>query len=755
MENVSKHVLVYILSFVIFSCSVNGSYITAYATGEDTTHGGGGNQGESGEPGPADTRTWYEKLLDWGAVERLYYFGCQLGAIFLDKNLEQALANDKTWDEWLTNWENGGDPNTDTISYDEATDTVTMDVSEILAYLKEGFGFTIIPAKDYFNSGGTPGRNAAFNQSLRLQYPDMFYVEDGRRMFLLSEEEQANMHFYYSGDKFSLNFRVFENGVLSRTKIPYLNLKGMCQDGDFYYPIFNNDIAGEYTNNFAPFDPSNDDDTILRRPVKAWNSEDALIVYLKGGSGYLSSRVDKIEADGGKISIQLDDLNKDWEKAYNDIAAQLDEIKQTAGTMPTEAQIDQVMDDVLGKLEDIGGGIGDIGGDVEEITKTMDDLYKELEDIGGDVGKIAGTVDDLYKILKKCYDKLSEFYKAYDPGSPGDPVDPAPVISSIDSLKTALAGYHGEDMAKYDALLAELQEISSLLSSDAGTDYSPALDDISGTLADLKILMNDRLLALLEAISENQTELSGSAAASQEALSQIQEALSGSDGLQLTAKETEKTLKQIEKLLSDMSASGIDTSSLEAALSEIKQAITEAGGKDSESLAGMKETLTDIQDVLIDIKSGIAAQSDYTKALEDINDILGKIYKVEKLGLAVDITDLLVDFAALLDSGDTSFLDRIGTSLSNVSNASQEHFPTSIPWDLIVIFTALKADAAPPSYEVPFSMPALGVDETMTIDLSGFEQLSRISRTLLSILFLLLLIALTRKMLSPDAGDGG
>ncbi len=76
MKKIYKHILVYILSVIIFFCSITSSYITAYATDEDVSHGGGGN---------AHGATWETKVAAfWCDLNmRSGYILAQLGRLIM------------------------------------------------------------------------------------------------------------------------------------------------------------------------------------------------------------------------------------------------------------------------------------------------------------------------------------------------------------------------------------------------------------------------------------------------------------------------------------------------------------------------------------------------------------------------------------------------------------------------------------------------------------------------------------------------
>ena len=74
-------------------------------------------------------------------------------------------------------------------------------------------------------------------------------------------------------------------------------------------------------------------------------------------------------------------------------------------------------------------------------------------------------------------------------------------------------------------------------------------------------------------------------------------------------------------------------------------------------------------------------------------------------------------------------------------------FPFCIPFDLIHLLSVLDADPVAPKWEVPFKFPAYGIDETIVIDLSIFDDVAKIVRLLETILFILSLILATRSLI--------
>ena len=74
-------------------------------------------------------------------------------------------------------------------------------------------------------------------------------------------------------------------------------------------------------------------------------------------------------------------------------------------------------------------------------------------------------------------------------------------------------------------------------------------------------------------------------------------------------------------------------------------------------------------------------------------------------------------------------------------------FPFCIPWDLAAIFTNFTADRRAPCFTFPLKIDRFGIDETITVDLSVFDEAAALLRTLELILFVVLLAVASRKLI--------
>lgn len=87
--------------------------------------------------------------------------------------------------------------------------------------------------------------------------------------------------------------------------------------------------------------------------------------------------------------------------------------------------------------------------------------------------------------------------------------------------------------------------------------------------------------------------------------------------------------------------------------------------------------------------------------------------------------------------------DSSGTYIVDLSSL----FPFCIPYDLIHLVSVLDADPVAPEWQVPFKVPAYGIDYTFDLDLSTFDDVAKIFRLGETLLFILGLILLTRNLI--------
>lgn len=108
------------------------------------------------------------------------------------------------------------------------------------------------------------------------------------------------------------------------------------------------------------------------------------------------------------------------------------------------------------------------------------------------------------------------------------------------------------------------------------------------------------------------------------------------------------------------------------------------------------------------------------------------------------------------DKTETDDKDKTGTKPCGLPAMSlpevlfKTKFPFCLPWDLYNVFVVLNAEPVAPKFDIPFKFDRLGIDYTFSVDLSEYEQLALISRVSLSVMFIIALILLSRKVIGAE-----
>ena len=111
-----------------------------------------------------------------------------------------------------------------------------------------------------------------------------------------------------------------------------------------------------------------------------------------------------------------------------------------------------------------------------------------------------------------------------------------------------------------------------------------------------------------------------------------------------------------------------------------------------------------------------------------------------------EIVKSLDEIKALLIAD--TVLDFFKDCSQETANKAKDKFPTSLPWDVAMIVNTMCAEPVTPVIHCPIKIESLGIEEEIVIDLTGEEwtKLAKTTRSLLSILFILFLIHLSKDM---------
>lgn len=100
-------------------------------------------------------------------------------------------------------------------------------------------------------------------------------------------------------------------------------------------------------------------------------------------------------------------------------------------------------------------------------------------------------------------------------------------------------------------------------------------------------------------------------------------------------------------------------------------------------------------------------------------------------------------------------MDAFKNRSSETANKAKEKFPTSVPWDVGLLVNAMDAEPKAPVFELPIKIERLNIDEKITVDISSgeWEKLAKTCRYMLSLLFVLFMVNLTRKLFFSKGDD--
>lgn len=100
-------------------------------------------------------------------------------------------------------------------------------------------------------------------------------------------------------------------------------------------------------------------------------------------------------------------------------------------------------------------------------------------------------------------------------------------------------------------------------------------------------------------------------------------------------------------------------------------------------------------------------------------------------------------------------MDAFKNRSSETANKAKEKFPTSVPWDIALVINTMDAEPKAPVFELPIKIERLNIDEKITVDISSgeWEKLAKACRYMLSLLFVLFMVNLTRKLFFSKGDD--
>ncbi|MSA03717.1 hypothetical protein GKG47_20140 [Lactonifactor sp. BIOML-A3] len=184
-------------------------------------------------------------------------------------------------------------------------------------------------------------------------------------------------------------------------------------------------------------------------------------------------------------------------------------------------------------------------------------------------------------------------------------------------------------------------------------------------------------------------------------------------------------------------------------LDDLLSAITASGNNQVAWLAKIYNLLAERLDGSGGSGGDIAFPPDLSEKLDAI--LAELVLSNTKLDSIIDNMSDLED-AIEQSGGANNFLLGLFNKFKDVGKEAQQRFPTSIPWDLMIVLKKLAATPETPKFDFAIKIERYGIDVPLTLDLEQFAPLSKASRALLSLTFVLFLMTMTRKLFLDGGG---
>lgn len=178
-------------------------------------------------------------------------------------------------------------------------------------------------------------------------------------------------------------------------------------------------------------------------------------------------------------------------------------------------------------------------------------------------------------------------------------------------------------------------------------------------------------------------------------------------------------------------------------LDQIIEAINAlSDGKTEDEKNGCKYDFT----VLSDFMTKLWNESD--KKFDKMVELLEENNKYQK-----KLVNSLNEIKAILVT--QTIMDVFQDRSQQTAEKAKDKFPTSLPWDIALVVNAMSAEPEKPQFNLPIQIKSLNINEEIHVDLASgeWEKLAKTCRYFLSILFILLMIQLSRKLFSNGGDD--
>lgn len=214
--------------------------------------------------------------------------------------------------------------------------------------------------------------------------------------------------------------------------------------------------------------------------------------------------------------------------------------------------------------------------------------------------------------------------------------------------------------------------------------------------------------------------------------------------------------KILQVLAKESTENNYDEDALTRRLDALINALWSSNGEISDDLddilSGTTTWLEKIYNVLNDFKSDLLKKLDNLNITSDSDvsvDIDGDIFDDWNKDLNNVVNDIVNDTDVSL----SLFLDGLTSDFDEVGKVAKSKFPFCIPWDVEFLIAFLADTPQTPIFTVPLKLESYNIDYSIEIDLSQFETVSKISRTFLTVLYILALMNFSTKIVEMKEGS--
>ena len=232
-----------------------------------------------------------------------------------------------------------------------------------------------------------------------------------------------------------------------------------------------------------------------------------------------------------------------------------------------------------------------------------------------------------------------------------------------------------------------------------------------------------------------------------EILQQIAGSLSGGSGGGSGASGSDFDMNTLIQMLNNLQLS-LDTM-WQVDLKQIQSNLNTIVNNLKSDNADSKSILEDIYKTQQQILELQQANLNQNKTFFDsVIDYLKKITHALTAGNIIDTLDTLLNLKDDAD-GLSDFVDGIVGDIEPTVSLMKTKFPTSIPWDIIAVISVMACEPQTPRFEIPVNIDIMGqkYEDVLVIDLEQFDRVARFGRALLSVMFTLWLLLVTKRLL--------